>query len=250
MKHRCRVQIRIVGCVSICVLHMFGVAEQVAMALHHALGQAGSAAGVADGGKGVFLDESGRSSGERIVGTQLVEGDESVWCRTIAGVDQVLQFLAPFAQREREPQVRVVHDQGTGATVVDDEFQLRQREAIVEIVQNQPGCRNSDPAGEVSPTIEGSHRNQVQITQTKASQPAAEAKALLAPLGVSQPYGPVDDRFSVVMYGHCSPQRPRKCARNMKSHRGDVSERSVHAAHAVDRDFFDQQFVFVEEVPL
>ena len=69
--------------------HVLGVDHQVAVGLHHALGQPGRAAGVGDAGDAVGVEVGGRR--DRIVSRQLVPGRRSVGCGAVVDPHQLAQ---------------------------------------------------------------------------------------------------------------------------------------------------------------
>src|ERR1700751_5497332 len=125
------------------------------MALHHALRQARRAASVGDGRKRIRGDraEFGMVLIEGRCRAQIVPMDPPNWSGLYPEVDQVLERGASLLQLKGHLQVRTIGDDGSGPTVVDDEFQFGDGKPVIEIIEDHSRGGNTDPTLQVPKSV-------------------------------------------------------------------------------------------------
>ena len=177
---------------------MLGVGQQVAVALHDALGQAGRAAGVRDGSQRV-----GRECGEigmgRIEGrrrAQVVPVNPAFGREPVPGEYKKLDTTAATLQLTGHFKVRAVSHKSAYGTVVDDEFQLGHRQPVVQVVEHHSGRRYTHPAFEVAVGILSDSAHDIAVAQADIAQSRRKTVNAAAPLGVGEPDRAINDGFT------------------------------------------------------
>jgi hypothetical protein len=84
---------------------------------------------------------------------QIVPMKPPAWRGLCPGVDQVLETGASLLQLAGHLQVRTIGNDGSGATVVDDEFQFGDGKPVVEIIEHHSRRGNTDPALQVPKAV-------------------------------------------------------------------------------------------------
>ena len=218
MEHRSRVQVDVLGAVGALDHVVLGVGDQVGVAEHHALGDAGRAAGVGDGG-----DRLGGQLGQRrrLERDQLLVGHAVLRAGAVAEVDEVLEQRAALPQRAGGLELRCVGAEHPRLAVVEHVGELRGRQARVEVVEDAAVGGNPDPALEVAPGVRCQHRDHVARCHGELRQAAAEPTDAARQLAVGDRAGCAAGRDTVAVQARGVRQGP--------------AQRVLHLRNLIDR---------------
>ena len=106
-------------------------------------------------------------------------------------------------------QERAIGDDGSGLTVVDNEFQFRDGKPVVEIIEHHSRGGNADPTLQVPEAVLADRCDYIPCAQAEAPQASGESTHPAAPLRVSEACFSIDDRFSVRTRRHRARHWPR-----------------------------------------